>query len=210
MANTMTEKENEKQTRKERIDKRLVECGWQIITYSRDTPLFTYSHHAVREYPTDSGPVDYALFCEGKIIGVIEAKRLSLGPQNVLVQAQRYAQGISQSNFNFDGFRVPFIYSTNGEIFWFQDLRERNSYSRRIANFHRPEAMNEMLKKDLQAYSKWFDLHPNEHDRIRPYQINATKAIEKAIAQRKRNIFLAMATGTGKTFMTISQIYCLM
>ncbi len=42
-------------------------------------------------------------------MGVIEAKRLSLGPQNVLVQAQRYAKGIAQSAFNFDGFRVPFI-----------------------------------------------------------------------------------------------------
>jgi type I restriction enzyme R subunit len=203
----MNEEETEKQTRKERIDKRLVECGWQIVTYNRDTPLITYSHHAVREYPTDSGPVDYALFYEGKIIGVIEAKRLSLGPQNVLIQAQRYAQGISQSNFNFDGFRVPFIYSSNGEIFWFQDLRERNSYSRRIANFHRPEALNEMLKKDLQAYSKWFELHPNEHDRIRPYQINATKAIEQAIIQGKRKIFIAKATGTGKTFTMVSQIH---
>jgi type I restriction enzyme R subunit len=203
----MNEEETEKQTRKERIDKRLVECGWQIVTYNRDTPLITYSHHAVREYPTDSGPVDYALFYEGKIIGVIEAKRLSLGPQNVLIQAQRYAQGISQSNFNFDGFRVPFIYSSNGEIFWFQDFRERNSYSRRIANFHRPEALNEMLKKDLQAYSKWFELHPNEHDRIRPYQINATKAIEQAIIQGKRKIFIAKATGTGKTFTMVSQIH---
>jgi type I restriction enzyme R subunit len=210
MAETMNEDETEKQTRKERIDKRLVECGWQIVTYNRDTPLITYSHHAVREYPTDSGPVDYALFCERIIIGVIEAKKLSLGPQNVLIQAQRYAQGISQSNFNFDGFRVPFIYSTNGEIFWFQDLRERNSYSRRIANFHRPEALNEMLKKDLQAYSKWFELHPNEHDRIRPYQINATKAIEQAIIQGKRKIFIAKATGTGKTFTMVSQIHRLM
>ncbi len=202
--------ETEKQTLKERIDKRLVECGWQIVSYSRDTPLVTYSHHAVREYPTDSGPVDYALFFEGKIIGVIEAKRLSTGPQNVLIQAQRYARGISQSNFNFDGFRVPFIYSTNGEIFWFQDIRERNSYSRKTSKFHTPEALNEMLKKDFQAYRKWFELHPNEHDRIRPYQIKATKAIEEAITRGKRKIFIAKATGTGKTFTMVSQIHRLM
>jgi type I restriction enzyme, R subunit len=30
---------------------------------------------AVREYPTDVGPVDYVLFVDGKPIGVIEAKR---------------------------------------------------------------------------------------------------------------------------------------
>ncbi len=202
--------ELEKETRKKRIERRLSECGWQIVNFDSGTSLVSYNCHAVREYPTESGPVDYALFYEGQIIGVIEAKRLSIGPQNVLVQAQRYAKGISQSAFNFDGFRVPFIYSTNGEIFWFQDLRERNSYSRRISNFHTPEALKEMLKKDFQAYSKWFELHPNEHDRIRPYQINATKAIEEAITQGKRKIFIAMATGTGKTFTMVSQIYRLM
>jgi type I restriction enzyme R subunit len=202
--------ELEKKTREERIDKKLESCGWQIVNYDPKIQLSSYTCHAVREYPTDSGPVDYALFFEGKIIGLIEAKRLSLGPQNVLIQAQRYAQGISQSNFNFEGFRVPFIYSTNGEIFWFQDLRERNSYSRKISKFHTPEALNEMLKKDLQVYSKWFEMHPNEHDRIRPYQINATKAIEEAITKGKRKIFIAKATGTGKTFTMVSQIHRLM
>lgn len=203
-------KELEKQTRKERIETKLIECGWQIVDYSPNTPSTPYTRHAVREYPTDSGPADYALFFEGQIIGVIEAKRLSLGPQNVLVQAQRYAKGILQSTFNFDGFLVPFIYSTNGEIFWFQDLRERNSYSRKISNFHTPEALSEKLTRDFQSYSKWFELHPNEHDRIRPYQINATKAIEEAITKGKRKIFIAMATGTGKTFTMVSQIYRLM
>lgn len=202
--------ELEKQTRKERIDKRLLECGWIIVNYQVGIPSTVYTCHAVREYPTESGPVDYALFYDGIIIGVIEAKKLSLGPQNVLVQAQRYAKGILQSKFNFDGFRVPFIYSSNGEIFWFQDLRERNSYSRRISNFHTPEALKELMKKDFQEYCKWFELHPNEHDRIRPYQINATKAIEEAITQGKRKIFTAMATGTGKTFTMVSQTHRLM
>jgi len=95
------------------------------VTYTIGIPSTAYTSHAVREYPTQSGPVDYALFYEGIIIGVIEAKKLSLGPQNVLIQAHRYAQGISQSNFNFEGFRVPFIYSTNGEIFWFRISRKK-------------------------------------------------------------------------------------
>lgn len=136
----MTEVETEKYTRKERIDKRLAQCGWKIVNYDSNIPFSAYTCHAVREFPTESGPVDYALFYEGTIIGVIEAKKLSVGPQDVLIQAQRYSRGISKSTFNFDGFRVPFIYSTNGEIFWFQDLRERNSYSYRISNFHTPEA----------------------------------------------------------------------
>jgi Type I site-specific restriction-modification system, R (restriction) subunit and related helicases len=45
---------------------------------------------------------------------------------------------------------------------------------------------------------------------LRPYQIEAISAIEQAIADRKRNMLVAMATGTGKTFTIINLIYRLM
>jgi superfamily II DNA or RNA helicase len=53
---------------------------------------------------------------------------------------------------------------------------------------------------------------PNDHPRIvaRPYQVEANTAIEKAIEARKRQMLLAMATGTGKTFMTVNEVYRLM
>ena len=51
---------------------------------------------------------------------------------------------------------------------------------------------------------------PHDHPRLRPYQIEANAAIEKAIAERKRQMLVAMATGTGKTFTLVNQIYRLM
>lgn len=72
--------------------------------------LSSYLSHAIEEYPTSNGPVDYALVDQGQIIALVEAKKLGTGPQNVLVQAQRYAQGVRETRFDFDGFRVPFIY----------------------------------------------------------------------------------------------------
>ena len=39
---------------------------------------------------------------------------------------QGYARGFQGGPFEFHGFRLPFIYSTNGEIFWFQDLRRED------------------------------------------------------------------------------------
>lgn len=202
--------ETERQTRKNRIDTQLRKWGWEVLPYDHNLPLSVYNHHVVEEYPTKSGPADYALFCKGKIIGIIEAKKLSLGPQNVLVQAQRYAKGVSESSFNFRGFKVPFVYSTNGEIIWFQDLREENSYSRRLSHFHTPEALWEMLQKDLRRNCYWFDENPNQHPKLHYYQIEATKAIEDAISEGKRTIFIAMATGTGKTYTMVSQVYRLM
>lgn len=92
--------ELERQTRRERIEARLRECGWQIVLYDFKVSPSAYAGHAVREYPTESGPADYALFYKGQIIGIIEAKLLSLGSQNVLEQAQRYAKGVTDSPYH--------------------------------------------------------------------------------------------------------------
>ena len=130
--------ESERQTRKKRIDPLLKGLGWKIVAFDEARPLTDLSNCAIEEYPTENGPADYALCVNGQIIGVVEAKKLTLGPQNVLTQAQRYSRGFSVSRLNFDGFRVPFLYSTNGEVIWFHDVRHTLSRSRKIRHFHTP------------------------------------------------------------------------
>ena len=51
---------------------------------------------------------------------------------------------------------------------------------------------------------------PNDHPLLRPYQFEANTGVEQAIADRKRQMLLAMATGTGKTFTMVNQVYRLM
>jgi type I restriction enzyme, R subunit len=48
------------------------------------------------------------------------------------------------------------------------------------------------------------------NQRLRPYQVEANQAIEKAIAEDKRKMLVTMATGTGKTLATVNQAYRLM
>ena len=67
-----------------------------------------------------------------------------------------------------------------------------------------------MLARDFDQACRWFDAHANNHPRLRPYQIEANTAIEQAIAARKRQMLVAMATGTGKTFTMVNQVYRLM
>ncbi|RUL84357.1 type I restriction endonuclease subunit R [Tautonia sociabilis] len=199
--------ESEWQTRKNRIDKRLRELGWDIVPHSSffraDKALAT----AVAEYPTENGPADYALFVGGRLLGILEAKKLSLGPQNVLVQAQRYSEGATESPLRFGPYRVPFLYSSNGEVIWFHDVRNPMERSRRIADFPTPSALEERLTRDFDAEVQKLLSTPNNHPRLRPYQIEANEAIEKAIADRKRQMLVAMATGCGKTFTTVNQVY---
>ncbi|MBZ5672591.1 MAG: DEAD/DEAH box helicase family protein, partial [Acidobacteriia bacterium] len=197
-------------TRKQIIDGRLRAAGWTIAPFKPDRALNTYKNCAIEEYPTDSGPADYALCVGGQILGVIEAKKLTLGPQEVLPQAERYSRGVSSSPFDFNGFRVPFLYSTNGEVIWHHDVRHPLNRSHQLTAFHTPEALREFLGRNVEAVIDHLIARPNDHPRLRPYQREANAAIEQAIFNRKRQMLVAMATGTGKTFTMVNEVYRLM
>ena len=126
--------EREWHTRKRRIDTRLASLGWKVVPFDPSRPLSAYDAHAIEEYPTAAGPADYALVVNGRLLGIVEAKKITLGPQNVLVQAQRYARGADRAvtGFDFHGHHVPFLYSTNGEVIWFHDVRHPLSRSRSV------------------------------------------------------------------------------
>lgn len=202
--------EAEWRTRKTRIDRRLRDAGWAPTPFRLAHTLAAYGTAAVEEFETAAGPADYALVDSGEPLALVEAKKVSLGPRNALVQAQRYARGMDGSPFSFDGFGVPFAYATNGEKIYFQDLRRPDSYSREVARFHTPAALRELLGRDTQATQAWLQANPNDHARLRRYQVEATDAIEDAIGRGKRQMLVAMATGTGKTFTIASEIYRLM
>jgi type I restriction enzyme R subunit len=203
--------ESERRTRKDRIDPKLKAWGWEILPFNPARSVSEYKRHAIEEYPTANGPADYALVVDGQLVGVVEAKRVTLGPQNVLTQAERYSKGLAESPFDFRGYYVPFLYSTNGEVCWFQDVRNKLNSSRKIAGFHTPDALREMLARDFDGECAWFEqratLHPTW---FRPYQIEACNAIEEAIAKRKRQMLVAMATGTGKTWTLVNEAYRLL
>jgi len=199
---------NEEKTRKVFIDKGLKESGWTPIVPFEDGKV--YEQGSIEEYLTTSGPADYVLFNKGRAVGAVEGKKVAVGPQNVLQQAQRYARTIQNTQFNYGEFKLPFIYSTNGIIFWFQDLRHPLSRSREVAAIHTPNALEEILSKDESAAAKWLINHPIDAPQLRPYQKEAIQKTEQAIINRKRNMLIAMATGTGKTYTTVNLIYRLM
>ena len=201
---------SEAATRRDEIDPRLRAQGWVIVDNPPAIPPDPYKNHAVREYPAVSGPADYVLFVRGRLVGVIEAKKGAVDPQNVLTQAERYARGVAGTGFNARGFKVPFLYSTNGEETWFRDVRSEHARSRKIADFHTPAALTEALGHDLDKACAALAMTPNEPPRIRPYQREANTNVEQAIRERKRRMLIAMATGTGKTFTMVNQIYRLM
>ena len=200
--------ESERATRRSRIDPKLEAAGWNVVPAAS---LSSATGHglAVEEFETASGPADYALFDGGRCLGVAEAKKLTLGPQGVLVQAERYSKAVDQTPKYQGEFGAPFLYATNGEVLWFHDVRHPLNRSRQISGFHTPVALNEMLTRDFDAELGQVGSIPM-NERIRPYQCEANEAIEQAIRDRKRKMLVAMATGTGKTLMTVHEVYRLM
>ena len=59
--------------RKKRIDPQLDAAGWPRAA----SPIL--SPHRLEEYETANGPADYALAINNQILGIVEAKKLTLG-----------------------------------------------------------------------------------------------------------------------------------
>ena len=148
-------------TRKKLIDTMLKQSGWKVAPFRGGKSLSSQDCCAIEEYPTALGPADYALCLGGQIVGIVEAKKLTLGPQNVLSQAERYSRGIVQPKLQAGEFGVPFLYSTNGEVIWHHDVRNPLNRPRQIALFHTPKALTEKLSRDFDASILQLQSNPN-------------------------------------------------
>lgn len=199
--------ESEKETRLRRIDKQLDALGWKKAVGDAEPATGPYRKP---EIETDSGPADYGLYLDRKLVGIVEAKKLGVAPQNVLSQAERYSEGAARASFSFGKFRVPFIYSSNGEVIWFRDVRHDLNRSRKVRKFHAPAGLSELLARDSDAGAQWLAENPSNHTKLRYYQHDACHAIEQAVVDRKRQMLVAMATGTGKTFTLVNESYRLL
>jgi type I restriction enzyme, R subunit len=203
LANRTTDpaSEAERLTRKRRIEPLLDAAGWPRRKGKASAGFRT------EEVETAHGPADYALWLGDRVVGIVEAKKLTIGPQNVLTQAGRYARGPAPNGFDLDGVRCPFLYATNSEVIWFHDVRHALNRSRQIQAFHTQGALKELFAPDAEAALEKLGGMPHDHPRLRPDQLEATAGVGKAIAARKRNLLVAMATGTGKTLTIVNQIY---
>jgi type I restriction enzyme R subunit len=198
-------------TRKKRIDAKLKQQGWKLKKFSPDLDLKSLNAVAVEELPTANGPADYALFVGGKLLGIIEAKKVTVNPQNVLEQAKRYARGVFDAAGQWQDFRVPFLYASNGTLIWHLDTRPAKLVSREVSDFHTPEALEARFEHDTSAARNYLlDTPVEQISRLRPYQRDCILAVERGILDGRHDMMVAMATGTGKTYLTVAQIYRLL
>jgi type I restriction enzyme R subunit len=210
------------------IDQQLREAGWEADTialrYSNGSRPVKGRNRAIGEWPTTTGPADYALFCGMQLVGTIEAKRRNRNVMAVLRQAERYAADIHMQEAQFaDGgpwseFKAPFAFSTNGRPYlkqvealsgiWRRDLRELNSPAEVLAGWPSPHGLLERLSVNKKAAQKELAAQPFDFGfPLRHYQREAIEAVERGLAENRRGLLVAMATGTGKTKLAIALLY---
>ena len=106
---------NEVQARK-KIDAMLSRAGW-VIQDKADADPLADTGVAIREFTLATGRADYVLYVDGKIVGVIEAKREGTSLAGALAQNERYAAGVLKEHAMAVWRReVPFAfrYATTG------------------------------------------------------------------------------------------------
>ncbi|MBE6908315.1 MAG: hypothetical protein E7474_01740 [Ruminococcaceae bacterium] len=129
---------------REAIDKRLEQSGWIIQDMRQVNPMAALGV-AVREYPTSTGPVDYALFVEGKPVGVVEAKRDDEGENITTVETQSGRYASSTFKYVSVDYSIRFAYEATGKLMRFTDYDDVKFRSRDVFSFHRPETLRYLL-----------------------------------------------------------------
>lgn len=197
------------QRARQTIDTKLEQSGW-IIQNMRDLNVSAGAGVAVREFPTSTGPVDYALFVDGKPVGVIEAKK-NEGGENITAveeQSSRYAHS-ALKYVNID-YRIRFVYEATGKLIRFTDYDDVNYRSRTVFSFHRPETLQYLLNQTGTIRNNMKHFPPLDEHGFRKCQINAIKNLDRSFAENRPKALVQMATGAGKTFTAITAAYRLL
>ncbi|MBR9846385.1 MAG: DEAD/DEAH box helicase family protein [Algicola sp.] len=196
---------NEKQTRKQIIDKNLLLAGWNISDQTQVVIESTMGSETLREPYNDYSIQfnDYVLLGkDGKSLAVVEAKRTTKDAELGREQAKQYCLNIEQET----GI-LPFCFYTNGHETYFWDL----------GNYPPKKVMGFPTRDDLERYKfirknrkKLAQELINVDIAGRDYQIQAIRSVMEGMEKKRQKFLLVMATGTGKTRTCIALVDALM
>jgi type I restriction enzyme, R subunit len=226
---------SEEQTRK-LIDQKLQEAGWEAdtveLSYHKGVRPEKGRNMAIAEWPCGTKYVDYALFIDQTLVGLVEAKKYGQDISATVGESKMYAELVEEKweaelAGKWGTYKVPFLFATNGREYhfqlehksgiWFLDARNPQNLSRALRGWYSPEGLKQLLAQDIEAANK--ALGEDEVDYLsdpqglwlRYYQVEAIKAVEKKLMEnptaKDRRALLAMATGTGKTRTVLGLAY---
>jgi type I restriction enzyme R subunit len=201
--------QNPEQRARDEIDAQLRDAGWVVqdknkIDFSAGLGI------AIREFGTNVGPVDYALWVENKYVGIIEAKRKSAGQNITTVEEQSKGYAEAGTKYVDDSAPPPFIYEATSILTRFTDRRDPKPRSREVFTFHKPETLKNWLDKGDSLLTRLQSIPDLNKTGLRDCQITAIENLEVSFKEGRPRALIQMATGAGKTFTAITAIYRLL
>ena len=191
---------------REKIDKQLMNVGWDIVSRDEYIPMSTTAvKEALMQGNTES---DYLLFIDNKAIAVVEAKREEnpLGA-DVAEQAEDYAThpqnwyGLWKQNL------IPLVYLANGKKILFKNmLADPDGDYSELSEMHSPKKMLQMIG----AKSEYGALPYLQRKGLRDCQYNAEIQLENALKNGEKKNLAVLATGSGKTYLACLASYRLL
>ena len=186
-------------------------AGWDEQTQLGREIFFTDGRIYVKGRMTARGKrkfADYILFYKPNVpIAVIEAKDNKHSVRGGIQQALGYANTLD----------IPFVFSSNGDGFYFHDKTATDGVIEKelsLEEFPSPELLWAKYKKykgiDAPEVEEVItqDFYQDGSGRSpRYYQQNAVNRTIEAVAKKQDRILLVMATGTGKTYTAFQFIY---
>ena len=89
----------------------------------------------------------------------------------------------------------------------FRDMRDPQSRSRFVFGVHRPETLRSWVEQPVTFRKRLQKLPPLHTGGLRNCQINAVNGLEKSLARNHPRALVQMATGSGKTWMAVTECY---
>ncbi|MCB2126455.1 MAG: DEAD/DEAH box helicase family protein, partial [Rhodobacteraceae bacterium] len=199
---------NPEQIARDAIDARLAASAWSVQS-NKKIYLSASLGVAVREYPTSVGPADYALFTDRQALGVVEAKPDNWGAKITTVEGQSSGYAGAELKWVKSAEKLPFVYEATGVLTRFTDGRDPKPRSREVFTFHRPETLRDWFGRPS-FRAGLHSLPPLDPAGLRDCQITAITKLEASLKEDRPRALVQMATGSGKTFTAITEVYRLL
>lgn len=188
----------------------VIKSGWDLKSQIREQFSFTAGKITVRGkivYRGEKKRVDFILYYKNDLpIAIIEAKDNKHSAGAGMEQALDYAKLLD----------VPFVYSSNGDVFIEHDrFATEGLMEREIAldKFPTPEELYERYKaakgitEKIESVVREDYFNEISGKTPRYFQRVAINRAVEAVAKAQKRILLVMATGTGKTYTAFQIIW---
>lgn len=203
------------------IDEQLNAAGW-LVQDRKDLNLFAGPGIAVREVimAAGHGRVDYLLYVDKKVVGVIEAKPVGTTLSGVEWQSAMYATGLPEAHvkraITIAG-RLPFVFEASGTETHFTNGYDPSPRARRIFAIPQPTTLARRVREAAENpnaptwRARVHDVPDLDRSSLRPAQIDAVEGVERSLReQRFSRSLIQMATGAGKTYTAVTEAYRLL